>query len=160
MTRQSTRFADFPALPHLGNIMKTLSRASAVAVMSILLGQTATAQTDSTGRVGITVKRDSSARSSPAPAQPSAPRGTGTKRPPPPAAQKDTTCPCYKYIGPSVLLGAVIGAGVGFTTAFVLSHGSDKGGGDYSEGWAYQFLATAGGIVGLIVGLVVGVRHQ
>jgi hypothetical protein len=137
---------------------------SIIVIASLSLAPPALAQTDSTGRVGITVKHDSVTPLPPraqTARRGTTPEATATTPEKPAAPQRDTTCPCYKYIGPYSLIGMAIGAGVGFTTAYVISHGRHGSYVDHSEdGWAYQFFATAGGVVGLVVGLVLGVRHQ
>ena len=59
------------------------------------------------------------------------------------------------------LLGTVIGASVGFTTAYIVAHGPHKGYVDHSEdGLLYLYFSVLGGFVGFVVGMITGYMHN
>ena len=120
------------------------SRPFALALLTFTLAQAALAQSDSSARVGISVKPDSvAARSSP------------TR---PPNAQRDSTGPSWKNIGTGMLLGTGIGVSVGFIAAIVVTRGSYP---DHTaDGLVYMYFGVLGGIVGFVAGTIAGVMHR
>ncbi|HET9634451.1 MAG TPA: hypothetical protein VFP26_00855 [Gemmatimonadaceae bacterium] len=121
-----------------------LSRPFALGLLTLAIAHGALAQSDSSARVGITVKHDSVA-SQPSPGSP-------------PTAQRDTIGPSWKNIGTGMVMGAGIGVGVGFVAAFALTRGDYP---DHSEdGLAYMYFGVIGGIVGLLVGTIAGAMHR
>ena len=121
-----------------------LSRSFVLALLTFTLAQGALAQSDSSARVGISVKADSVA----APSSPARP----------PSAQRDSSAPSWKNIGIGMLLGSGIGVGVGFGAALAITSGNYP---DHTEdGLVYMYLGVLGGIVGLLAGMVAGAMHR
>lgn len=121
-----------------------LTRGISVALLTLMVAQLALAQSDSSARVGITVKHDSvAAQSSP-----------GS----PPTPQRDTLGPTWKNIGTGMLIGTGIGVGLGFVSAIAVTSGHYL---DHSEdGLVYLVFAEIGGVVGLVVGMIAGAMHR
>ena len=115
-----------------------------LALLTFTLAQGALSQSDSSARVGISVKHDSIA-APPAPTRP-------------PSAQRDSSAPSWKNIGIGMLLGSGIGVGVGFVAALAITSGNYQ---DHTEdGLVYMYLGVLGGIVGLLTGTIAGAMHR